>query len=141
MPTCEGWNKRRRCRCTNRGRYNHKGKQYCGMHLPDKEISYTTHLPHQDNGVVDLTQENLGECPICYETMEGYNSVMAPCKHRFHNKCIERWYISSGGSCPMCRSIIPHTLSGNTYNIFHLKQNIQSSMQQLEIIQTSLMQT
>ena len=57
-------------------------------------------------------QKCLGTCPICLEQMKtGQQIDMLPCKHSFHETCIDRWYLSglSTGKkvgfldCPVCR--------------------------------------
>jgi len=50
------------------------------------------------------------DCTICYEMMTESNSrFLDPCKHRFHDKCINDWMGSSlgaGNTCPICRDYI-----------------------------------
>jgi len=51
-------------------------------------------------------------CSICLEDMEDRaqdSRRLNPCQHRFHNRCIDKWLRSPGGSgntCPMCRNFI-----------------------------------
>ncbi|KAA8529418.1 hypothetical protein F0562_033783 [Nyssa sinensis] len=48
-----------------------------------------------------------GECVICLEEWEvGGVAKEMPCKHRFHEKCIEKW-LEIHGSCPVCRYKMP----------------------------------
>tara|TARA_B100000945_G_scaffold312264_1_gene306594 strand:- start:459 stop:764 length:306 start_codon:yes stop_codon:yes gene_type:complete len=35
---------------------------------------------------------------------ENDKTIMLPCKHRFHEKCIEKWFKYSA-TCPLCRKI------------------------------------
>ena len=43
--------------------------------------------------------ESNDECPICLES--GCN-VELPCTHKFHNKCIIKWF-EEARTCPICR--------------------------------------
>jgi len=49
-------------------------------------------------------------CSICFEDMIPTDSrYLNPCRHRFHNHCINKWLESPGGAgstCPMCRNYI-----------------------------------
>ncbi|KAK9750759.1 hypothetical protein RND81_02G219600 [Saponaria officinalis] len=48
-----------------------------------------------------------GECVICLEEFSVGNVVKEmPCKHGFHEKCIEKW-LSIHGNCPVCRCKLP----------------------------------
>ncbi|KAK2636200.1 hypothetical protein Ddye_030992 [Dipteronia dyeriana] len=48
-----------------------------------------------------------GECAICLEEYEdGEMAKEMPCKHRFHDKCIDKW-LGIHGSCPVCRYKMP----------------------------------
>lgn len=50
------------------------------------------------------------DCSICMEDMNATDSrYLNPCRHRFHNTCIDKWLESPGGAgstCPMCRNYI-----------------------------------
>ncbi|KAL5759507.1 hypothetical protein ACOSQ2_018345 [Xanthoceras sorbifolium] len=49
----------------------------------------------------------MGECVICLEEYEtGEMAKEMPCKHRFHDKCIDKW-LGIHGSCPVCRYTMP----------------------------------
>jgi hypothetical protein len=56
-------------------------------------------------------------CPICLDNMEpkdqdGPFELVLMCGHRFHHRCLSRWYAKHsfrGDMCPICR--LPHTLS------------------------------
>ena len=49
------------------------------------------------------------ECSICLENYKkGEQKATLPCKHEFHESCIERWIMHfhdpiTGSSCPLCR--------------------------------------
>jgi len=49
-------------------------------------------------------------CSICLEDMAERDSrLLNPCRHKFHNKCIDNWLAKPGGAgntCPMCRHFI-----------------------------------
>ncbi|KAK4261098.1 hypothetical protein QN277_004145 [Acacia crassicarpa] len=48
-----------------------------------------------------------GECVICLEELEvGGLAKEMPCKHKFHENCIEKW-LGIHGSCPVCRYQMP----------------------------------
>lgn len=52
-------------------------------------------------------EEGGGECVICLEEWEVGRVVKEmPCKHRFHQDCIEKW-LGIHGSCPVCRYQMP----------------------------------
>ena len=59
---------------------------------------------------LDLEYSGIEPCPICYYILQpGSNNVpKKPCKtchHKFHSKCIFKWFKSSGKSeCPLCKS-------------------------------------
>ena len=59
---------------------------------------------------LDLEYSGIEPCPICYYILQpGSNNVpRKPCKtchHKFHSKCIFKWFKSSGKSeCPLCKS-------------------------------------
>ncbi|KAL3111027.1 hypothetical protein niasHT_012945 [Heterodera trifolii] len=44
------------------------------------------------------------ECAICLGTIyQGSFVRPLPCKHIFHNNCIEKWLVGSHKTCPLCR--------------------------------------
>lgn len=52
-------------------------------------------------------ESSVGECVVCLEEYErGVVVKEMPCKHRFHDKCIEKW-LGIHGSCPVCRYKMP----------------------------------
>lgn len=44
------------------------------------------------------------DCPICLNVLKV--AKVMPCKHMFHNNCIEKW-LKIHGSCPVCRFTMP----------------------------------
>ena len=44
------------------------------------------------------------ECSICLENISPMYSLSVRCGHVFHSKCINKWIIHGGNSCPMCRT-------------------------------------
>ncbi|RPA71985.1 hypothetical protein BJ508DRAFT_82249 [Ascobolus immersus RN42] len=44
------------------------------------------------------------QCPVCMEEFEkGQHLRVIPCKHSFHQACIDPWLLNVSGSCPLCR--------------------------------------
>merc|ERR1712096_772 len=60
--------------------------------------------------MVDMENDMDNNCSICLEDMTERDSRMLnPCRHRFHNHCINDWLDKPGGAgntCPMCRHFI-----------------------------------
>ncbi|KAK2969017.1 hypothetical protein RJ640_007882 [Escallonia rubra] len=51
--------------------------------------------------------EEDAECVVCLEDWEvGERVKEMPCKHKFHDKCIDKW-LGIHGSCPVCRYKMP----------------------------------
>ena len=49
---------------------------------------------------MELEEHDDTNCVICYYAT---NNCLAPCKHSFCEKCIEKWYKKSGRiTCPLC---------------------------------------
>ena len=47
------------------------------------------------------------QCSVCLGYMTETNTRELPCKHSFHDRCVERWKSSCTGpdpTCPMCRT-------------------------------------
>eukprot|EP00038_Savillea_parva_P007896 m.173194 g.173194 ORF g.173194 m.173194 type:complete len:126 (+) comp13656_c0_seq1:709-1086(+) len=65
--------------------------------------------------------EHSGSCPVCLEELDIFAkqkadraTVLKPCKHTFHRRCIKQWFITELRrgkellSCPLCRTkIVP----------------------------------
>ncbi|CAH9087291.1 unnamed protein product [Cuscuta epithymum] len=81
-----------------------------GGQLPASKSSIES-LP----GVEIGGDEKNSECVVCLEEwgLAGFAKEM-PCKHRFHQKCIEKW-LGIHGSCPVCRYKLP-TENGDDLN-------------------------
>ena len=74
------------------------------------------------------------ECPICLELIETDDyAILTRCCHKFHEKCIKDWFLTSKSyKCPECNIInryriikkiyIP-PIKINTYNT-HVEQNL-----------------
>mgnify|MGYP000926737004 CR=1 FL=1 len=46
-------------------------------------------------------------CSICMEEFaDGDDSILTICSHRFHMACLNRWTLSGGTDCPLCRTCI-----------------------------------
>jgi hypothetical protein len=52
------------------------------------------------------TSTTVNDCPICLEPLTEYVRIALPCGHRFHEDCIRRSLITTGGRCPKCRTVI-----------------------------------
>lgn len=50
------------------------------------------------------------QCPICFESIDNYNSCTTSCNHTFHLSCLLQ---SKQNNCPICRKIIPHKQHSN----------------------------
>ncbi|XP_022726715.1 E3 ubiquitin-protein ligase RNF181-like [Durio zibethinus] len=56
---------------------------------------------------VEIGQIEDGECVVCLEEWRpGEVAKEMPCKHKFHDECIEKW-LGIRGSCPVCRYKMP----------------------------------
>jgi hypothetical protein len=54
---------------------------------------------------LDHRSLNCLECSICLDGFENSQSVgQTPCKHVFHQSCLERWLTRFKGSCPLCQT-------------------------------------
>lgn len=50
---------------------------------------------------------NKETCPICFDDYKigQYKRVLSKCKHAFHKKCIDKWFVSHPNlECPLCRT-------------------------------------
>jgi hypothetical protein len=52
------------------------------------------------------TSTTINDCPICFEPLTEHVRIALPCGHRFHEDCIRRSLITTGGKCPKCRTVI-----------------------------------
>lgn len=49
---------------------------------------------------------DLNDCPICMEEIRVGDSVRElPCKHTYHNDCVDEWITKYVNECPLCRNI------------------------------------
>lgn len=46
--------------------------------------------------------EQQEKCSICLEAMQG-DTLTLSCQHKYHGKCISRWFAESHNECPTCR--------------------------------------
>ena len=61
--------------------------------------------PH---GAEDVNEGKSGECPVCLNSLSGYPVCMLPCKHTFHQECVEQ--LRKHGVqqvCPLCHAALP----------------------------------
>ena len=70
------------------------------------------------------------ECSICLENIRPLYSLSVRCGHVFHSKCINKWIIHGGNSCPMCRTkfvlpvvlpVVPLTVHYEWYTLEYLR--------------------
>ena len=65
--------------------------------------------PHDpETGVFDLTDPATDDpCVICMgELSEGGKIATLPCDHKFHTRCINKWFEEKkSDSCPTCRTV------------------------------------
>ena len=47
----------------------------------------------------------LQDCSICYTTML-HSIVSQECGHRFHPRCLNRWFNQGKNTCPLCRAVL-----------------------------------
>jgi len=51
------------------------------------------------------------KCPICHEDFhEGRFIRQLPCKHCYHNYCVDRWLLKMSNRCPLCKQPVSITL-------------------------------
>ena len=56
---------------------------------------------------LEIGESEDGECVVCLEEWKpGEVAKEMPCKHKFHDECIEKW-LEIHGSCPVCRYKMP----------------------------------
>ncbi|KAK8522896.1 hypothetical protein V6N13_115844 [Hibiscus sabdariffa] len=56
---------------------------------------------------VETGESEDGECVVCLEEWKPGEAVKEmPCKHKFHDGCIEMW-LAIHGTCPVCRYKMP----------------------------------
>lgn len=77
---------------------------HCGYHVPNKK-QRTFRQP-----------KPLEECAICYTNML-HSQPRQTCGHRFHDRCIVRWFQTGHNTCPLCRSVLSEdTLSDHEHD-------------------------
>ncbi|KAH7348282.1 hypothetical protein BKA65DRAFT_257615 [Rhexocercosporidium sp. MPI-PUGE-AT-0058] len=62
------------------------------------------------------TQSHSLECSICVDDfVQGEETRMLPCTHRFHPGCIDPWLLDTSGTCPVCRYDL-HVATTNNFD-------------------------
>ena len=71
------------------------------------------------------------ECSICLmEVNEGQDTILLPCGHMFHDKCVTKW-LEIHNTCPLCRFELP------TDNVDYERQRNQRNQQREENIRNN----
>ncbi|PYH44050.1 RING finger protein [Aspergillus saccharolyticus JOP 1030-1] len=54
-----------------------------------------------------LGYNHLAVCPICLEGVTRMQLIyLLPCRHVFHDRCLEGWVMSGRNTCPLCLEIM-----------------------------------
>ncbi|KAK8802559.1 hypothetical protein WA171_006238, partial [Blastocystis sp. BT1] len=70
--------------------------------LSDSPSSIVEGVYGEDGREID--PENPEECTICLDTLKKGEAIKTlPCKHIFHQNCIDEWLKQGKAVCPMCR--------------------------------------
>jgi hypothetical protein len=77
--------------CKNMGFYKSNDELFCRHHV----------------------QKSADKCVICLNFL--YDHMVLPCKHVFHNRCIQRW-MKRHNSCPICRKSIFTNLNTESFS-------------------------
>lgn len=97
--------------------------------------------PTVSSGVMERIPVSANEsltCSICWDPITEI-SLRLPCRHSFHESCIQRW-LDTNASCPVCR----HRLAPepeeeeepeptHAHRIFHIDQSLLPDMLQYKI--------
>lgn len=90
--------------------------------ISNSMITYSTELFRHDNtkqvnapNIIFCSREfTETRCFICLEPFEMFDVVYdIPCNHPFHSSCLQKAVQFSHISCPLCRSIIPTTMTND----------------------------
>ena len=74
--------------------------QHCGYHSTIKKTRRRR----------TCTPRMLEECSICYTNML-HTQPRQACGHRFHDRCIVKWFKTGHNTCPLCRTVLHEELS------------------------------
>lgn len=70
---------------------------------------YNKHIKTNDNPICDV-------CPICFDDLTENGIIsLEKCNHKYHNKCIDEWFLRSD-TCPVCRENVKN--SSKPYNVY-----------------------
>lgn len=78
-------------------------------------------LPERQIDIIQLSKsgdmdEGAMKCMVCLNEYEDKESVRTmPCMHYFHKDCIDKWLLSRGRQCPICKFDI-----GKNYNAIEM---------------------
>ncbi|KAJ2682640.1 hypothetical protein H4R19_007100 [Coemansia spiralis] len=83
----------------------HIMEQNQGMHAPPP-ASEEAILKLPKRRIVASEADEKHECGICMDEYGAGNTVLTlPCKHFYHEECIDHW-LKMNGTCPICRTRI-----------------------------------
>ena len=75
-------------------------KQTIEFNLGNNKICVLFNSKKDYSDFIDGIQDT---CPICFEPLFLRGMTCIQCKHKFHDKCLKRWY-EKKDTCPMCRN-------------------------------------
>ncbi len=68
------------------------------------------------------------ECVICLEDISSDDEQLLSCQHKFHEKCIKRWF-NNQRNCPICRFEIPRSTGNGFLQQFFKYMNLRVKIQ------------
>jgi len=83
-------------------------REYIAPDMRGLMMDVLSNIPVKKVLVVDADEESAAQCSVCHELMQiGEHARQLPCRHVFHQHCIDVWVLQHA-TCPNCRrSVIP----------------------------------
>lgn len=83
-------------------------REYIAPDMRGLMMDVLSNIPVKKVLVVDADEESAAQCSVCHELMQiGEHARQLPCRHAFHQHCIDVWVLQHA-TCPNCRrSVIP----------------------------------